>query len=299
MTLLRLFHRRPKTPQPPPQSWAAIPPATPTRRYLQESHYPLPKDEGERGRLEFQHHALELTLGNHYVTPLPPKVRTILDVGTGTGIWACDLARKFPDSIVLGLDPDTELFNKTPPDNCYLRAGDILKGLPLPDAVIDFTHQRFLVLAIPDSRWPEAVHELVRVTRPGGWVELVESDARVMNGGPATEQMFALIDVIRKEREIMGSSVFRLGEMLAGEGLKNIETQDINLKVGSWGGRAGLMIEQDILAGLQALKESCCAMGIVSPENYDQCGKKMALEWRSAHAFCTIRIGFGQRGITP
>ena len=99
-------------------------------------------------------------------------MRTILDVGAGTGIWPVEMARLFPESLVLGLDLDTELFSKTLPENCLLRAGNVLTGLPLPDAVFSFTHQRFLVLAIPDDHWPKVVRELVRVTLPGGWLEL-------------------------------------------------------------------------------------------------------------------------------
>ncbi|HEY0755874.1 MAG TPA: class I SAM-dependent methyltransferase [Ktedonobacteraceae bacterium] len=145
-----------------PQVWVRTEAAQTRRRYLEETDYPLPKDEGEKSRLDFQHHALNLTPGNQYLAPLPQKVRTILDVGSGTGIWPADMARLFPESLVLGLDLDTELFSKNVPANCLLRAGNILTGLPLPDAIIEFTHQRFLVLAIPDEHWPKVVRELRR-----------------------------------------------------------------------------------------------------------------------------------------
>ncbi len=96
----------------PPQAWVRAPQASvpaPQRRYLEDEAYPLPKDQGEHERLEFQHHALHLTLGNHYLAPLPPSVRTIVDVGAGTGIWSIEMARVFPESLVLGLDVDAAL----------------------------------------------------------------------------------------------------------------------------------------------------------------------------------------------
>lgn len=32
------------------------------------------------------------------------KVKRILDIGTGTGIWAIDMADKYPDTEILGVD---------------------------------------------------------------------------------------------------------------------------------------------------------------------------------------------------
>jgi SAM-dependent methyltransferase len=289
---------RRKRPTRPPQAWARPTlPAPSQRRYLEETDYPLPKDGEEKKRLDFQHYALHLTLGNHYLAPLPPTVRSILDVGTGTGVWPCDLSRLFPDSLVLGLDLDAALFTPTPPVNCLLRQGNVLGRLPLPDGIMEFTHQRFLVFAIPDEQWPRAVRELVRVTRPGGWIELVETDARVQAGGRATEQVFAWIDVVRAARGILGEPVMHLGELLRNEGVSEIETQAIPLKVGAWGGRAGQMMESDILAAVQALKEPCCAKGI-DPQEFEHTAQMMALEWKQAHAFCTIQVAYGRRG-TP
>ncbi len=172
--------------------------------------------------------------------------------------------------------------------------GNILTGLPLPDQFADVVHQRFLVLAIPDARWPGAIRELVRVTRSGGWIELIETDARVQAGGPATTQMFAWIDLVRHERGIMGESVTHLGEMLLHEGVTDVETQSIALKVGAWGDRAGLMMESDILAAVAALKEPCCARGVDAHE-YEACMQAMALEWKQARAFCTIQVAYGRR----
>lgn len=287
--------RRAKTPQQPPQAWVSTPPVAvaPQRRYL-AGDYLLPKDEEETSRLNFQHHALHLTLGNHYLAPLPPALRTIVDIGAGTGIWAGEMARLFPESLVVGLDVDAAPFGKAAPGNCLLRTGDVLKGLPLPDAFADFTHQRLLVFAIPDSRWPEVIHELTRVTRFGGWLELIETDARVQAGGPMTERVFGWIEAVRQARGLQGKQVERLGDLLQQQRLCVVEVQEIPLKIGAWGGRAGVMMEQDVLVAVQALKEACCAQG-VDPYEFDVYVQAMAGEWQQARAFCTIYAAYGRR----
>lgn len=279
----------------PPQAWArTTPTARPQRRYLDETEYPLPKDEAERRRLDFQHHALYLTLGNHYLAPLPSQVRSILDVGTGTGIWPTEMARQFPGSLVLGLDVDPALYPLVLPDNCLLRIGNILTGLPLPDAMMDYVHQRFLVLAIPDAQWPDVVHELVRVTRPGGWIEMVETDARVQQGGPATTQMFRWIDQVRAARGLHGEAVKHLGALLQDKRVRDVEIQEIPLRVGAWGDRVGLMMESDIQAAVAAFKEPCCATG-VDPREFDACLQMMATEWGQTQASVTIQVVYGRR----
>jgi SAM-dependent methyltransferase len=291
------FHRR-KQPA-PPQPWTRTPQAAASeamkRRYLHEAEYLLPKDNEEGLRLNFQHQAMYLTLGNHYLAPIPPTVRTILDIGTGTGIWCCEMARLFPEALVLGLDLDPALFSKTPPPHCFLRSGNVLTGLPLPDQLFAFTHQRFLVLAIPDEQWPRVIQELVRVTQVGGWIELVETDARIQDGGPATEQLLAHVETLREHRGLKGDPVLHLGELLRSAGVQDIEMQEIPLKIGSWGGRAGHMMELDILTAVQALKEPCCAKCGIEGQDFDDLVQRMGAEWRAMHPFCRIYAAYGRR----
>jgi hypothetical protein len=59
------------------------------------------------------------------------------------------------------------------PSTCLFVQANILHGLPFPDGQFTSTHQRLLVAAIPALQWPRVIRELVCVTRPGGWIELV------------------------------------------------------------------------------------------------------------------------------
>jgi hypothetical protein len=54
--------------------------------------YALPNDEAEQDRLDMMHHIYSLMLGGKlHLAPLK-NPQNILDVGTGTGIWAIDMA---------------------------------------------------------------------------------------------------------------------------------------------------------------------------------------------------------------
>lgn len=54
--------------------------------------YYLPNDEVELDRLDFMHQLMLLLLHNKlHFAPIERKPIRILDVGTGTGIWAIDM----------------------------------------------------------------------------------------------------------------------------------------------------------------------------------------------------------------
>ncbi|WP_189361151.1 class I SAM-dependent methyltransferase, partial [Thermogemmatispora tikiterensis] len=185
------------------------------RRYLDDVPYLLPKDPLEDQRLNYQHHALYRTLSNHYLAPLTPEsIRTILDVGTGTGIWAFELQALFPHALVVGVDVSLQSLPQPVPPTCVFVRANVLEGLPFPDGQFCYTHQRLLVAAIPAQAWPGVVRELVRVTRPGGWIELLELSDVIQPAGAATRRLLDWFTGISRQLGFEMEVLRRLGELL-------------------------------------------------------------------------------------
>lgn len=66
--------------------------------------YPLPNDEAEMERMDLKHHVMRLLCdGRLHIAPLS-NPRRILDLGTGSGIWAIEMGEKFPDATISGVD---------------------------------------------------------------------------------------------------------------------------------------------------------------------------------------------------
>lgn len=59
--------------------------------YKGGTQYPIPDDDWEQERQDMKHlMMLELTNGELFLAPIGNNPQKILDIGTGTGIWAID-----------------------------------------------------------------------------------------------------------------------------------------------------------------------------------------------------------------
>lgn len=280
-------------------STAKIPqPVQDNRQYLEHSDYQLPKDAEEDVRLNFQHHALYHAIGSHYVAPIGPPQPAILDVGTGTGIWVSEMTRQFPESLIVGIDLSDRSFKEATTERYVFRVGNVLTGLPFPEEFFSFTHQRLLVAGITAEKWPRVVRELVRVTRAGGWLELVEIDDQMHNAGPATARVQEFMTAVSKSLGFDGEIIRHLGDLLLQEGLQSVEMQPIPVPVGEWAGRVGQMMKYDLLAACHAIKGRYCTQASLSGVEFDLMIQAMVQEWETMHPTCTFFAAYGKRG-TP
>jgi hypothetical protein len=77
------------------------------RRYhsYRQGEYIMPNDENEQDRQDLLHHVRNLTLGGAlFLAPIGKAPQRVLDIGTGTGIWAIDFADQFPSAEVIGTE---------------------------------------------------------------------------------------------------------------------------------------------------------------------------------------------------
>ena len=143
------------------------------RRYhsYRDGAYWGPNDEIHNDQQDIAHHAWRLALGNNlYLAPISNPER-ILDVGTGTGIWAIEIAEMFPDAQVVGTDLSPTQPTWVPP-NCIFEVDDVTQEWTFRKDSFDFIHSREMFGSIPD--WDEYFQQCYRHLKPGGWVEALE-----------------------------------------------------------------------------------------------------------------------------
>ncbi|WP_313950592.1 class I SAM-dependent methyltransferase [Accumulibacter sp.] len=104
------------------------------------------------------------------------KGMRVLDVGTGTGLVACEAVRLVGDAtLVTGVDPSSGMLaNARVPTGVTLLEGSA-ESIPLPNASIDFLSMGYALRHIGDLS--AAFEEFYRVLRPGGRICLLEITA--------------------------------------------------------------------------------------------------------------------------
>jgi len=145
------------------------------RRYhsYREGHYVLPNDEQEQDRQDLLHHVRNLVLnGALFRAPVGKHLQRVLDIGTGTGIWAIDFADSFPSAEVIGTDLSPIQPSWVPPNLQFLVDDAESAWLYSANRPFDFIHARDLGGAI--ANWPRLLRQAYEHLRPGGWIELQE-----------------------------------------------------------------------------------------------------------------------------
>lgn len=141
--------------------------------------YHMPNDEGERDRMDLHYHALRLSIGDQLFHAPLKNPSEILDIGTGTGIWAMDVADEFPAATVTGFDLSPIQPTWVPP-NLHFQICDADEEWKLPDNSIDLVHTRFMN-GFSLKSWPHFYQQALLSLKPGGWVENQEFDLHLMS----------------------------------------------------------------------------------------------------------------------
>ncbi|CAG8806586.1 1593_t:CDS:2, partial [Gigaspora rosea] len=95
----------------------------------------------------------------------------------------------YPTAKIIGIDISSNQPTQIKPINFEFIKANALEGLPFEDNTFDFVFQRFLVSGYTTDKWPYVISEIVRVLKPGGFVELCEP-SNVTGGGPVTRRLW-------------------------------------------------------------------------------------------------------------
>lgn len=137
--------------------------------------YMLPCDEYEQDRLDIFHKLFTVARVSDGLIYAPhPSNSRILDLGCGTGIWCLDVAKKYPDSFVVGVDlaPVQPPYH---PKNCDFYAPfDFESPWAMGEDSWDLIHMQLGSGSV--ASWGSLYKRIFSHLRPGAWFEQVEID---------------------------------------------------------------------------------------------------------------------------
>ncbi|KXH46158.1 UMTA protein [Colletotrichum simmondsii] len=152
-----------------------------TYHKYKDGQYFVPNDETEIDRLDMQHEIFYLTWdGKLGVTPPcepDAKVGRVLDLGTGSGLWAIEFGDLHPEAEVLGMDLSPTQPSEVPP-NVKFEIDDFDEDW-LYSQPFDYIHSRIINGGVGD--WKKLIKKAYDdITnsnlQPGGWFEIQESE---------------------------------------------------------------------------------------------------------------------------
>ncbi|KAG8956777.1 hypothetical protein FRC04_000255 [Tulasnella sp. 424] len=130
---------------------------------------------------------LKIVVGGLYPSPdlvkkaLDPAQRDqkcgVLDIGTGSGIWAMEMAKEFPLADVVGMDLVDPVNANDIPANCRFEIGDANLDLGRYATAFDVVHMRSVASGIKDYKG--TLHNVAQTLRPQGVILLVSPGAGI------------------------------------------------------------------------------------------------------------------------
>ncbi|CAI7598057.1 unnamed protein product [Penicillium viridicatum] len=198
-----------------------------------------PVDEEEAQQLEDQQQLFHRIFDNRLIFPPIYRLKRVLDCGHGSASWAVEVAEQNPDCEVIGVDIAPHMSPDDMPDNLWLQVDDLNRRFTFPANHFDLVHSRLLATGINRSRWPSYLRDIVRVLKPGGWVQMVEIYFNVQSDNGSitdehalrrwsTQYLRALED--RKDLRI-GS---KLRTLMTEAGFVEVDTKMIPLPLSAW-----------------------------------------------------------------
>lgn len=138
-----------------------------TYHAYKDGQYVFPNDDREADRLDLQHHMFSLTYNALHLAPLR-NPKNVLDIGTGTGIWAVDFADTYPDCQVIGTDLSPGQPSFIPPNLRFI-IDDAEDEWVYPGMEFDYIHLRIMAGCFTDTK--KVLRQAWNHLAPGGFIE--------------------------------------------------------------------------------------------------------------------------------
>ncbi|KAJ4465077.1 hypothetical protein J3R30DRAFT_2951639 [Lentinula aciculospora] len=211
------------------------------RYYASIGQYLLPADEVETQRLNKQHDIIVRAF-EHRLVIAPVNLQSgdpVLESAAGSGIWALKFFENIrADGVIVDMeciDISSKQFPATHPPQMHFSENSITK-LPNPEwnNRFSYIHQRLLIGAMNDTLWRSAVAEIFRVLKPGGWVELLEIDFKLLRWGvgPHSKRLAGLIRDMCAGRGVIVDLNVYLPALLKGAGFLEVQCLPRRVQIG-------------------------------------------------------------------
>lgn len=173
---------------------------------------------------------------------------------------------------------------------------------PIWEKSFDIVHQRLLVGALKSSEYPEAIKQMYRVLRPGGWIQLGEIGNWTPPASPesAISRHKKIHYAFFESRGLDLDIYAKLPSLLADAGFVNVKVEILRIPMGKLAGPAGIDGSRNLIGVFRALRSGIISAGgfgvVKSLEEYDKLIDDLEKEWDETEGFVSeFHIVYAQR----
>ncbi|OBR12300.1 UMTA methyltransferase [Colletotrichum higginsianum IMI 349063] len=217
------------------------------------------QDEVER--LQIMHVVLSVVFENQLLFPPITRPRRILECGFGSGDWAIEVAQRHPSCEVVAIDICPHIWpdETETPTNLNLQVDDLNGRFTFPSNHFDLVHSQMMAGGIHSNRWRDYIGDMFRVTRPGGWCQMVEIYFNAQSDNGTLTQILLPDHALRRwSRRYLDSmqpykdprAPLHLQSWMQSAGFDSVETQMIPLPTCGWSNGKEIAEAEYLLLGL-------------------------------------------------
>ncbi|KAH7155378.1 S-adenosyl-L-methionine-dependent methyltransferase [Dactylonectria estremocensis] len=268
--------------------------------------YPLPNDIGEQDREEIAHALmLQLMDGKLFLSDIGESPQKIIDIGTGTGTWAIDVADLYPSASVVGTDL-SPIQPRWMPINARMFVEDCEDPEWMHGCGFDLVHLRGVagVLLDLDAVVANAYCNIVN----GGWIEFQEFDPLVICDDGTMEED----DKVREFGDICARGIREYGcpaygkqdlrRTLEHAGFQRIQVVTKQVPISAWSPDkklkiVGSLMKANILEALDGFAaKPLAALGMSVKERRDLVADvRESLDDNWVHRYINCHFCYGQK----
>ncbi|KAG0379714.1 hypothetical protein BGX24_011987 [Mortierella sp. AD032] len=228
------------------------------------------------------------------MAPVGKPFRKVIDINCSSGEWAMDMAIKHPRTIVYALDPalDIARLPQRVPDNCKFKLRDVKDQ----EGEFDLVHQRLGAFRTQFMEWTPHFAELGRLTRPGGWIQLAESNGMVVRAGVESLKVNRWVETAALSSGLNPMQMVEaLMPTILGAGLINVECYEYGIPIGEWAGRRGNIAMRSYLTMVETLREEIIEINRLEEGIFEKTIGLMVMECAAENAELIMKVICAQK----
>lgn len=204
------------------------------------------------------------------------------------------MAIKHPRTIVYALDPmlDVARLPQRTPENCKFKLRDVKDQ----EGEFDLVHQRLGAFRTQFMEWTPHFAELGRLTRPGGWIQLAESNGMVVRAGVVSLKVNRWVETATLSSGLNPMQMVEaLMPTVLGAGLINVECYEYGIPMGEWAGRRGNIAMRAYLSMVESLREEIIEINRLEEGIFEKTIGLMVMECAAENAELIMKVICAQK----